>query len=166
MFSGKKDQVPCVGISFGVDRIFSITKRRMEADASAAAVRTNEVDVYVMAFGGKGFEGLLKERMEIAKRLWDAGIKAEYLWKVKPKLPAQFKAAEANGVPYAIILGDEELAAGNCKIKEMGLPEGHAEKDGVLVELKNLEDEVRQRISGSRNLAGGVQGLSLDEKAA
>ena len=74
MFSGKA-QIPCVGISFGVDRIFSITKARMEADSAAASVRSNEVDVYVMAFGGKGFTGLLKERMEICKLLWDAGIK-------------------------------------------------------------------------------------------
>lgn len=74
MFSGKA-QIPCVGISFGVDRIFSITKARMQADRGSAAVRLNEVDVYVMAFGGKGFTGLLKERMEVSRLLWDAGIK-------------------------------------------------------------------------------------------
>jgi len=74
MFSGKT-QIPCVGISFGVDRIFSITKARMAADAKAAQVRNNEVDVYVMAFGGKGFTGLLKERMAVCTQLWDAGIK-------------------------------------------------------------------------------------------
>ena len=74
MFSGKQ-QIPCVGISFGVDRIFSITKARMEADKASAIVRSNEVDVYVMAFGGSGFKGLLKERMEVCRILWDAGIK-------------------------------------------------------------------------------------------
>lgn len=74
MFSGK-NQIPCVGISFGVDRIFSITKARMAADANATQVRNNEVDVYVMAFGGKGFTGLLKERLAVCTQLWDAGIK-------------------------------------------------------------------------------------------
>jgi histidyl-tRNA synthetase len=74
MFSGKT-QIPCVGISFGVDRIFSITKARMAAESGAARVRNNEVDVYVMAFGGKGFAGLLKERMAVCAQLWDAGIK-------------------------------------------------------------------------------------------
>lgn len=74
MFSGKT-QIPCVGISFGVDRIFSITKARMAAESSAARVRNNEVDVYVMAFGGKGFTGLLKERMAVCTQLWDAGVK-------------------------------------------------------------------------------------------
>ena len=50
MFSGKT-QIPCVGISFGVDRIFSITKARMAAKKNSEQVRNNEVDAYVMAFG-------------------------------------------------------------------------------------------------------------------
>lgn len=169
MFSGKS-QIPCVGISFGVERIFSITKQRLAADAAAAAqLRTNEVDVFVMAFGGKGFDGLLPQRMEVARRLWDAGVKAEFSWKVKPKLPQQFKAAEVNGVPFAVILGEEELKAGKCKIKEMGLPEGHAEKDGVLVEMANLEKEVKDRIAksgGPSSLAEEVANMDLSQAAA
>ncbi|KAL3419014.1 histidyl-tRNA synthetase [Phlyctema vagabunda] len=145
MFSGKT-QIPCVGISFGVDRIFSITKARIAAEKNAELVRNNEVDVYVMAFGGKGFTGLLKERMSICAKLWEAGIKAEFLYKVKPKLPNQFKAAETNGVPFAVVLGEEEVAQGTVKIKEMGLREGHPEKEGVLVNLADLVTEVKQRM--------------------
>lgn len=166
MFSGKQ-QIPCVGISFGVDRIFSITKQRLNADASSIPIRTNEVDVYVMAFGGKGFDGLLPQRMEVAKRLWDAGIKAEFSWKVKPKLPAQFKAAEVNGVPFALILGEDELAAGKCKIKEMGLADGHPEKEGVMIEMENLETEVKERLGrqggATAGVVNGVAGMSLEE---
>jgi histidyl-tRNA synthetase len=168
MFSGKQ-QVPCVGISFGVERIFSITKQRLAADAQAAPIRSNEVDVYVMAFGGKGFDGLLTQRMQIARKLWDAGIKAEFSWKVKPKLPAQFKAAEVNGVPFAVVIGDEELKAGKCKIKEMGLPEGHPEKEGVMVDLDNLENEVKARLNKDgvdASITAGLGGLSLDQAAA
>jgi len=75
MFSGKS-QVPCVGISFGIDRIFSITKARMAAQKTTEKPRRNDVDIFVMAFGGgKDFTGLLKERSQICARLWDAGIK-------------------------------------------------------------------------------------------
>lgn len=76
MFSSRA-QIPCVGISFGVDRIFSITKARLEREKNSQT-RANEVDVFVMAFGGKGFTGLLKERMEICKNLWDADIKVSF----------------------------------------------------------------------------------------
>lgn len=142
MFSGKP--IPCVGISFGVDRIFSITKARMDA---SQVIRPTEVDVYVMALGGgKDFTGLLPERMQITKQLWDAGIKAEYLWKQKPKLQAQFKAAEAGRVPWAILLGEEELAAGRIKIKKMGLEEGHPEKEGVVVQKDELVQELKKRL--------------------
>lgn len=63
MFSGR-GQIPCVGISFGVDRIFSVIKKRLEKDP--VPLRSSDVDVYVMAMGA----GLLKERMTIANELW------------------------------------------------------------------------------------------------
>lgn len=138
--------VPCVGISFGVDRIFSVTKARMEATVGTEKVRLNEVDVFVMAFGGKGFNGMLEERMDIARTLWEAGIKAEFSYKVKPKLPAQFKAAEVGGVPFAVILGEDEQKAGKVKIKELGLPDTHPEKEGVMIKTETLVDEVKARL--------------------
>lgn len=45
-----------------------------------------------------------------------------------------------------MILGEDELAAGQVKIKEMGLPEGHPEKEGVSVDITNLVDEIKLRI--------------------
>ncbi|KAK9417077.1 hypothetical protein SUNI508_09095 [Seiridium unicorne] len=152
MFSGGKNQIPCVGISFGIERIFSIEKARMEADKSAAAVRRNDVDVYVMAFGGSGFKGLLKERMSVAASLWEAGVKTEFLYKVKPKLQNQFKAAESNGVPFAVVLGEDELERGQVKIKELGLSDGHPEKEGVLVNLANVAEEVKSRLQRKKEL--------------
>jgi len=140
MFSGKP--IPCVGISFGVDRILAITRARLAAANSAELLRVSEVDVYVMALGS----GLLKERMATIRQLWDGGVKAEYSWKAKPKLPQQFKAAETGGVPFAVILGETEWEKGLVKLKEMGLPEGHPEKDGVLVEKDGLVDVVRSKL--------------------
>lgn len=52
MFSGKgsKGQIPCVGISFGVDRIFSIIKARMEREKKEDSIRNNEVDCFGILF--------------------------------------------------------------------------------------------------------------------
>lgn len=65
---------------------------------------------------------------------------------MKPKLPAQFKSAEQNGVPLAVILGEDELARGEVKLKEMGLPEEHPEKNGVTVAVENLANEVQKKL--------------------
>ncbi|KAI6785705.1 Histidine--tRNA ligase-like protein [Emericellopsis cladophorae] len=148
MFSGKT-QIPCVGISFGVDRIFSITSARMAKNKTAEQVRKNEVDVYVMAFGGNGF---LKERMEVCAQLWSAGIKAEFLYKTKPRVPAQFKAAENNGVPFAIFLGEDEVANKQVKIKEMGLSKDHPEKEGILVSQQDFVVEIKLRLQRKKEL--------------
>lgn len=72
MFSPSGTQIPCVGISFGVERIFSILwKRQLASMGSKDNIKSKEVDVFVMAVG----DGLLTERMQIAKELWDAGLR-------------------------------------------------------------------------------------------
>lgn len=72
-----------------------------------------------------------------------------------------------NGVPLAVILGEDELARGEVKLKELGLPEGHPEKEGVTVSLENLAEEVRKRtghqsLSKVQALQEATAGLTLD----
>lgn len=102
--------------------------------------REREIDVYVMAFGG----GLLMERMAVARELWLAGISTEISPKAMPKLPQQFKVAESGSATVAVILVEDELAAGKIRIKVLGLPEDHAEKEGRLVDRQDLISEVRK----------------------
>lgn len=98
-------------------------------------------------------------------------LQAEFAYKLKPKLPAQFKAAEVGGVPFAVILGEDEQAQGKVKIKELGLQDGHPEKDGVLVDLKVLVPEVKARLQkkGEQDSVGSLaetaDGLSVAEAA-
>lgn len=56
------------------------------------------------------------------------------------------------------------MAAGKVKIKELGLRDGHPEKEGVLVNLDDLVAEVRQRIkrkSALDQLAQEASGLKV-----
>jgi hypothetical protein len=46
--------------------------------------------------------------------------------KVKSKIPQQFKAA--SDIPLAVILGQDELAAGKVRVKQLGLPHDHPER--------------------------------------
>lgn len=71
MFDAKGRKVPCVGISIGIERIFSI----LEANAAAAAtkIRTTETQVYVVSAQKK----LVDERLRLCRELWDANIKVQ-----------------------------------------------------------------------------------------
>ncbi|MBE7180096.1 MAG: hypothetical protein INR71_02625 [Terriglobus roseus] len=81
----------------------------------------------------------------------------------RQQLPQQFGAAEKGGVPLAVILGEDELAAGKVKIKRMGLDPGHPEKDGVMVDKAGLVAEVREtlaRIDGEAAASNGLDGVA------
>jgi histidyl-tRNA synthetase len=77
-------------------------------------MRTKEVFAYVLSAG----DGLLPERMALVQELCAQGIAADFLAKNEPKLNAHFAAGERDEVPYAIILGGDELKAGLVTVKE------------------------------------------------
>lgn len=159
----EKADMPCVGISFGVDRIYSITKARLAQGETFSYITSQSPDVYVMAVGGGGFDGMPTSRIQIMKLLLDAGLKAEFTYKKKPKLQTQFKNAETAGAPLAVILGEDEWKAGQVKVKEMGLPDGHPEKDGVVVNISDVASEVIRR-RDMKSIIGSTEGLGVSGK--
>lgn len=46
------------------------------------------------------------------------------------------------------------MQKGVVRIKELGLPEGHPQKDGELVDMASLVPEVQKRLSRKRELDG------------
>lgn len=67
MFGGR--QTPCVGVSIGVERIFSLLEAKNAAEGFK--VRTAQVEVFVAS----AHKGLIEKRLEIVSLLWDNGIK-------------------------------------------------------------------------------------------
>ena len=68
-------QMPCVGVSIGIDRIFALLWPQW-----SQIERTKDTLVYVMAAG----DGLLLERMKLVKELRDAGIKVQTVLMLAP----------------------------------------------------------------------------------
>ncbi|KAF9006761.1 histidine-tRNA ligase [Hymenopellis radicata] len=126
---GKKKVVntPCVGISIGMDRIFALLSPKW----ASMGGRSKDTMVYVMAAG----DGLLQERMELVRELREHGIKTDFLAKNKPKLPAQFAAGEKDEVPFAVILGSDELKEGLVTVKE----QRWELKDGAKVKVESAD---------------------------
>ncbi|WFD23961.1 histidine--tRNA ligase [Malassezia equina] len=148
MFSGAKrpDAVPCVGVSIGVERVFSILMQRIrdaQARGERTSVRQKEVDVYVMSMG----DGLLLERMQVCKQLWDAGIKAEFLYKKKPKLQAQFAVVDKEQIPLAVLLAPGEWAQGTVRVKEQLGKDETGDNKGTEVPLAELPAFVRAKLA-------------------
>ncbi|BEJ16155.1 hypothetical protein CspHIS471_0507600 [Cutaneotrichosporon sp. HIS471] len=136
----KREKVPCVGVSIGVERVYAILEARRRAQE--AKPRSKETDVYIMALGG----GLLPERMKFAKKLWDAGIKAEFMYKAKPKAPAQWSQADADQVRFVAILAPNELANGIVRIKEQGVERAAGTDNGEEVSMDKVVEYLRERL--------------------
>lgn len=137
MFSGGK-KIPCVGISIGVERVFSILLRK----AKMTQIRSSKTQVFVISIGE-----LVAERMDILRELWDAGIAAEMLFKQKPKLPAQWNACEKEGIPYAVIIGSSEIEQGVVKIKDMYNKTGTQEEKEQVVPRSSMITELKKRLN-------------------
>ncbi|KFQ48968.1 Histidine--tRNA ligase, cytoplasmic, partial [Nestor notabilis] len=113
MFDPKGRKVPCVGVSIGIERIFSILEQRMKA--SGEKVRTTETQVLVAT----PHKHLLAARLKLISELWGAGIKAEMLYKKDPKLLKQLQYCEDTGIPLAAIVGEQELTDGVVKLRDV-----------------------------------------------
>ena len=147
MFSGK--DVPAIGMSVGIERIFSILEARMRAKAEAEgkALRSTETQVLVASIGS----GLQTRRMEVCSRLWSAGIKAEFGFKTNPKMGDQLNYTLEQGIPYMVLFGEDEIEAGQVKIKDM------AAKEETAIPLGSLVEELQRRLGGT---SGGERAVA------
>ncbi|CAO3590654.1 unnamed protein product [Absidia cylindrospora] len=144
MFSGtnKKGEpnlkIPCVGVSIGVERVFSI----LMAKQQSADIKSNETQVYVISVG----DSLLKERMELAKELWDNDIKASFMFKTKPKLDKQFAICEKEHIPLAVIIGRDEMDQGVVRIKDMRSKDA-AQGGGVTIQRTEMVATLQSKLA-------------------
>jgi histidyl-tRNA synthetase len=112
MFTTAGQKIPCVGVSIGVERVFTMMEKRM-ADAGAKA--SCSIQVYVACIG----ENTMIHRMRVAKMLWAANIAAEYSHHESPRLKKQLDEVLSRGVPFMLVMGEDEIKNGTVKVKNV-----------------------------------------------
>ena len=108
MFSGRS--VPAVGISLGLERLLVVMEERGMLPSSGTRTR-----VLVTRFSHE----LDGASLRVATELRAAGVEAE-VWLGEPgALGKQFKYAAGRGIPYAVVLGPDEVDAGVVALKDL-----------------------------------------------
>jgi histidyl-tRNA synthetase len=102
--------IPGVGISFGVDRIYDVMEEKNLFPASV------EQATQVLFFNLGENEALQSYQLMLALR--NKKIACE-IYPEKSKFDKQFKYAEKKNIPTIVIIGSEELAAKKCTIKNL-----------------------------------------------
>jgi len=102
--------VPGVGISFGVDRIYDVME---ELKLFPEAVQTG---TQVLFFNLGKAES--KTAFTLMQQLREKGIRCE-LFHEQVKFDKQFKYAEKKLIPYVVIIGTKEMEEGTCSVKHL-----------------------------------------------
>ena len=106
---GVKD-IPGVGISFGVDRIYDVLE---ELNAFPDTIQSSTKVLFFNAGTAETARSFL-----LLQELRDRGVAAE-IFHENAKFEKQFKYAEKKNIGYVVIIGENELAAGNCVVKNL-----------------------------------------------
>lgn len=125
--------VPCVGVSVGFERIFSVLEAKHAA--TGITLRTNNADVYVAVT----HKGLYETRLKIVNDLWKAGIRTDHSLKVNPRLLKQLQHCEKFNIPLAVVLGEDELGRGMVLLRDVQL------RNDEEVPLASLAEEIKKR---------------------
>lgn len=102
--------LPGVGISFGVDRIYDVME---ELQLFPEEVQTG---TQVLFFNLGTAES--RQAFQLMQQLRSTGIRCE-LFHESTKFDKQFKYAEKKNIRYAIILGSKELEEGTCVLRDL-----------------------------------------------
>ena len=129
MFSGK--QIPAVGVSIGIERIFNILEEKYKDSSDIRSVAT---EVFVAVVG----KNLTKERLKVLNELWDNGIKAEILYNENPRMDKQMDYVVNNKIPFMVFIGENELKENKIKIKCM------ANSNEIMIERGKLIEEIKK----------------------
>ncbi|MQM07506.1 hypothetical protein Taro_040342 [Colocasia esculenta] len=130
MFSGK--HVPAVGISLGIERVFTIMEQL--AKDRNQAIRATETQVLVAVLGKD-----LTLAAELVSEFWDAKIKAEF--GIHKKVMKHIDRAKQSGIPWMVLVGELELEKGIVKLKNIEANiEEEVPRDKIVEELKGRLD--------------------------
>jgi histidyl-tRNA synthetase len=102
--------VPATGTTKGLERIITVLE-----ETGMAVAAPSRVSVLVTVFD----ESTLAESLAVARELRAAGITCDAYMKADAKLGKQLAYAEARGIPYVVIVGPDEVAAGAVQLKDM-----------------------------------------------
>ncbi|MCR4404936.1 MAG: histidine--tRNA ligase [Candidatus Acetothermia bacterium] len=105
-FLGTGEEIPAVGISFGLEPITEVIQAKRDTR------KKSRVELFVIPIGK------VKESWKILQQLRRAGIRAD-MDLIGRGVSANLEYANAYAIPYVLLIGPDELAQGKLKLRDM-----------------------------------------------
>ena len=143
-----KSNVPCVGVSLGIERLFALMEKKVAA--GEVKIRSTASEVYVVS----GQKGQLENRVSILNELWSANIPAETSYKPNPKLLTELQHCEVSfacrekyyqkfqekNIPWVVLFGSDELERGVLKVRNV------QSREETEIERATLAEYIRSKL--------------------
>jgi histidyl-tRNA synthetase len=124
---------PATGTSFGIERIIDVME---ELEMFPPEVGTTITQVLVTIFD----EAHTSASLEVSSELRKGGLNTELYFENDP-LGDQIRYALKRGIPYVIIVGPDELAAGQVTVRNLPLNEQRTvDRPAAAANIENWED--------------------------
>ncbi|CAD2099962.1 histidine--tRNA ligase, putative [Plasmodium vinckei brucechwatti] len=155
----RKEYIPSVGASIGIERIITIAeevvRKKMAQllcsenttggdnassnanDKSKLNLKDNAVEVLICNTNKNAF----KQTIELCKKLWEENIATEFVYFNDQRLQKQFSYALEKQIPLVIIIGDE-IERGVIKLRELTLDKSKSVGDKE-IKLSECVQEVK-----------------------
>lgn len=146
MFQEAGKITPCVGVSVGIERVFTLMEERyvfpfwimdnlcccllllLFLITHLVFLTTHRLrqeqggsikQPNVNVLVAQAGENMIVERMKITKLLWDANISAEFNQQENPKLKYEIVNALDRNIPFVVVIGEDEAREKKVKIKDL-----------------------------------------------
>jgi histidyl-tRNA synthetase len=134
-FLGDGKIYPAVGLSLGLDVIYTALQDMKGRD------RKPPVDLYLIPLG------TTVASLKLARELRDAGLKVD-VDLTERKIGKRFRYADKEGIPYVVVLGENEIASGKLTVKEMTTGEELVVERAALVDVLSRRTRMQSRANG------------------
>lgn len=125
---GSKERLPGIGISFGLDRLYDVLdelKLFPQSQGMSTRVLVCHIDAASLRYG-----------LKVLSSLREAGIGAE-IYPDEARLKKQLDYANKRSIPYAIVIGPDEIASGQLVFRDMvGGSQEKKPLEAILEQLK------------------------------
>jgi len=121
-----KNSIPACGFAFGFDRLLEVINK-----FNLFSKKTTTTKVLVTIFSKK----LIDKSIKVANFLRENNINTELFLNPEKKIDKQLKYADKKGIPFVLILGEEEVKKNMVKLKNLKTGE---QKEMILEDILKM----------------------------
>lgn len=129
--------VPCVGLSIGIERLFAILESQQNSDKNTEQLGNSQIHCCIGSIG----KDMSIHRYKIVNILRERGIRVKNVLKDSVKPLVLYQTCEKENVPFAIFFGKDDISNNSISLKTLSTREDEK------INIDDLANELEKRLN-------------------